>query len=152
MDDVLAAVDFAETLPVELIRQGKARLLNVDLAMSKQNGQRLQLEGALHRESDADFYDHRCQLGVSPLDPSLMKALRVPPNTMGVIISDVPIRGRAYKEGIAEGMIVARVNDRDIHDLNDFESAVREVAEDSPILMLVKAGPHAHLVVFEDSR
>jgi hypothetical protein len=49
-------------------------------------------------------------------------------------------------------MIVARVNDRDIHDLNDFESAVREVAEDSPILMLVKAGPHAHLVVFEDSR
>ncbi|MCO6042730.1 PDZ domain-containing protein [Aeoliella sp. ICT_H6.2] len=152
MDDVLAAVDFAETLPVELIRRGKPRSLNVTLTKSAHTGQNTKLTEAPSRDIDAEFYDHRCEIGVSALEPSLRAALRVPPDTNGVIISDVPIKGRAYKEGIAEGMVVTRVNDREIHDLNDFESAVRDVADNLPILMLVKSGSHSHLVVFEDSR
>jgi len=152
MDAVLVAEDLAETLPVEVIRRGEPRLLNVNLAKSEQTRQSTKLTGAPRGEIDADFYDHRCQIGVSALDTSLIKALRVPRDTKGVIISDVTIGGRAYKEGIAEGMVVIRVNDRDIDDLNDFESAVRDVAEDLPILMLVKSGLHAHLVVFENSR
>lgn len=74
------------------------------------------------------------QFEITVREPTLDVLLgqRLPPETQGVIVDGVTRAGWAGLAGLGRGMIIQRVNEYDVTDLDSFEAALAKVGEDRP--------------------
>lgn len=88
-------------------------------------------------------------MSVGPLTPGTARLLGYPPTTTGALITEVELRGVAYKDGIAAGMLVVRVNDHDIENPDDFHRTTKDLPPEKPVLMLIASPDRRYLTVLE---
>lgn len=130
-----------------VFRNGKAE--NVSFVMGRRP------KGEAARTGHSGDHDHhppqafckRFGLCVEELIPDTSQKLGYEVNAMGVLITDVEIGGIAYKDGVAAGMIVLRVNDHDILTKEDFAHVTNGLARDKPVLMLIESPDRRYLTV-----
>ncbi len=150
IDEVLAIPTTSATTTFALYREGETVEVSVKFATPlPRNLPQKRPEDYLPRP-DPQHRDEALGLGIDELNDRVTEELGFQAPTSGVLVTDVHIAGKAYKEGIAAGMIIKRVNDQPITDLASYRAATTQHSPDKPLLMLVRTNEGNHLVVFEE--
>jgi len=119
------------TVPVEVVRDGKARTFSVKLDEMKP------AEAVSTRNGNGGA-DDKAALGISvaPLTPELAARAGLPRNSKGVLVQDVDPNGRAADAGLERGDVIEQVNRQPVQTVEDLRTAVRQ-SSDRPVLLLV---------------
>ncbi len=96
-----------------------------------------------------DFLDKSLGLGLSNLERNAAIELELPNDAHGVLVSHVADGGVAYIEGIAAGMVVVRVNEHSIQNIDDYKRAFEKRPPEKPVLILVQSNRGRYLTVIE---
>lgn len=94
-----------------------------------------------------EHYDSVRGLGLSHLELSVIRELELPEDTHGALVTYVAFDSDAYREGIAAGMVIARINDRAVESIGDYQEICKLVNPDKPLLMLLHSNRGKHLVM-----
>ena len=99
-----------------------------------------------------EHYDSPNRLGLSTLKPSMIRELDLPPGSHGPLITHVSYDSEAYREGIAAGMVVARINDQRIENLSQYAEVTKDLEPGKPSLFLLQSNQGTHLVMLETNK
>ena len=95
--------------------------------------------------------DSSVGIAVAELDGNVIEQLELPRDLKGVIIVDVPRTTVAYRAGLRRGMVVTRINRRQINRVEDFEQAMADADLRAGIAMTVKIpGRGDRFIVLQD--
>lgn len=95
------------------------------------------------------YYDKALGIYINELSDDAAENLGYPRTTSGLLITEVEIGGPAYKEGLAAGMVLLRLDNRAVIELEDWQAAMTSCDRSKPMLALLLSGRGKHLVVFE---
>jgi S1-C subfamily serine protease len=143
----------ASTLPgteikVTVLRDGKEQELTAKL-------DELKVEGIKPDNSDeddnndSDNSNENGKLGLSlqPLTSQTARQLNLPPDTTGVVVTDVDPNGVAAETGIGHGDVILEINRQSVTSLEDVKS-VLDKSGDKPVLLLIaRKGQTIYLTV-----
>lgn len=90
----------------------------------------------------------RLGLSVQPLTPEIAQQLRVPVESMGVVVNSVLPGSAAERAGIRRADIILQVNREDVPSIEQFQNAIRR-SSSRPILLLIRRGQTESFVVVE---
>ncbi|MGB7070407.1 MAG: DegQ family serine endoprotease [Pyrinomonadaceae bacterium] len=94
--------------------------------------------------------DGKLGLSLQPVSPEIAGQLDLPPDSGGLIVTNVDQNGPAAAEGIARGDVVLEVNRQPVKTIEEVRSAL-EKSGDRPILLLVnRRGQTIYLTVRPD--
>jgi serine protease Do len=140
-----------KTYPFKVVRGGKALTVNVRMGTMPSGYVPSQQESQRLPQPSPGYIDQRLGLSLDRLDPRVARELGFPEDTAGVLVSDVKTGGLAYREGIAAGMIVNRIDDFPTTGVESYKRATMAHSDGKPLLMLLQSNEGKHLVVFEDT-
>ncbi|MGI8640320.1 MAG: DegQ family serine endoprotease [Pyrinomonadaceae bacterium] len=135
-------------IKVTVLRDGKQEELTAKLDEFKVEGVKPDNsdEG---NNNDSDKTDENGKLGLSlqPLTPQTAKQLNLPPETEGVVVTDVDQNGVAAETGIQRGDVILEINRQAVSSLEDVKSAL-DKSGDRPVLLLIsRKGQTIYLTV-----
>lgn len=90
-------------------------------------------------------------LDLQPVTPELAKKLELPPDSKGMVVTDIDPEGPAAAEGIIKGDVILEINRQEIGSFEDVQSAL-EKAGDKPSLLLVARGGRTVFVTVQPKR
>jgi serine protease Do len=126
---------------IEVIRDAKTTTLDVvakpfpkDFALASRGGPLFRGEVNENESFEAD------SLGLQVADLSAEKAeeIGMKPNE-GVLITRVDVNSKAYDQGLRQGMVIQKVNKKDVKSVEEFKAAVKEGSLKDGILLYVRA-------------
>ncbi|MCR9209371.1 MAG: PDZ domain-containing protein [bacterium] len=103
-------------------------------------------------EDTFEHYDKAFGLGLANLSEELIQELNLLPNTHGVLITYVAMESAAYREGLAAGMGIARVNDHAITNLEEYRDRMSKPRLPNRALFLIQTGTDTHLVLLNNEK
>ncbi len=126
---------------LKIFRNGKTQDLNVTLAEYPQesaaaNTPRQRPSSALQG------------LEVQNLTPAMAQRLNLPPDTQGVVVTQIEPSSPAETAGIQPGDVIEEVNRMPVRNLREYDRAVAG-AGNSPILLLINSGGHTQYVILQ---
>ena len=124
---LVAAVNPGSTVPVEVIRDGKNKKLNIKIAI---------LEEATVKTASLGK-----PLGVQTqeISPELAERLNLKDVT-GVLVSEVDPESPAARSGIRRGDVIIEINRKQVKNMKDFYALAGKKGPSDTLLMLVKRG------------
>jgi serine protease Do len=129
------------TVPVKVWREKGEKTLNITV-----DELNLEDEGARAntRETSAIEPDEQASQGfgitLGALTPDVMRRLRVPADTDGVLVTDVEQGSPAFRQGISRGDVILQVNRRPVGTPQDASRLLNQVASGSSAFLLVLRG------------
>ncbi|HRH41637.1 MAG TPA: DegQ family serine endoprotease [Pyrinomonadaceae bacterium] len=90
-------------------------------------------------------------LDLQPITPEIAKKLELPPDTKGLVVTDVDPEGPAAAEGIIKGDVILEINRQPIEKFEDVQSALEKSGE-KPALLLVSRGGRTVFVPVEPKK
>ena len=147
---LVANTPVGSRIPVELIRNGRRMTVQVTVGqrpteeeLARQLGTGDEPEGGL-RPDDAPATPGSAVLGMSlqPLTPQIGRAVNLPPDARGVVITSIAPGSDAADKGLRRGDLIMSVNRQQVTTPAQVEAAVEAArrAGRSSVLMLVKRG------------
>jgi serine protease Do len=115
-------------VPVTVIRQGEEKTLTVTIE---------ELPDDPQQRAAVEQPENRLKLKVSDIPAELRG------ETQGVTVNEVDDEGPAGKAGIQPGDIIARLNNQDVTNKEQFEQLVKDLPTGKPLPVLVKRGDGA---------
>lgn len=103
-------------------------------------------------EDTFEHFDKAFGLGLANLSEELSQELNLLPNSHGVLITYVAMDSAAYREGLAAGMGIARVNDHAITNLEEYRDRMSKPRLPNRALFLIQTGTDAHLVLLNNEK
>jgi len=91
----------------------------------------------------------RLGLGLNELNGQAVHELELPPDTQGALITKVAPGSIGYKEAIAAGMVVVRIGDLPVSNIDDFKLALGRQEAHKPIVMLLQSSDQQYFAVFK---
>jgi serine protease Do len=133
---MVAAAKPGSSVPVKLLRDKQERSLSVtinELDLESEAG------GAARRGTDDPDIEETTGFGmeVSALTADLARRMRVPPDTQGVVVSDVEIGSAAQRAGIGRGDIILQVNRRPVTSPQEASRALAQVPSGGTAFLLI---------------
>jgi serine protease Do len=126
-----------------VVRNGQTMNIDVTLAeYPEQNGAANTLQGAPGQPTSLRG------MQVQNMTPDLAQQIGVPSSTPGVVVTQVDPSSSAAAAGIQAGDIIQEVNHKPVRNMEDYQAAVRGVA-DQPILLLINHQGATHFAVLE---
>ncbi|CAN5508395.1 DegQ family serine endoprotease [soil metagenome] len=143
----------ASTLPgteikVTVLRDGKEQELTAKLDELKVEGVKPDNSNE-DDNNDSDNSNENGKLGLSlqPLTSQTARQLNLPPDTTGVVVTDVDPNGVAAETGIGHGDVILEINRQSVTSLEDVKS-VLDKSGDKPVLLLIaRKGQTIYLTV-----
>ena len=135
-------------MPVEIIRDGRRQTLQVQVGqrpteeeLARQAGGGQDQEQALGQEAPV-APGTALGLSLQPLNPQIIRALNLPANVRGVVITSVDPNSDASEKGVRRGDVVISVNRQPVVTPAEVMAAVDAArrAGRSSVLLLVKRG------------
>ena len=125
---LVAGTNPGSTVPVEVIRDGKSKQLDIKIDVLEEEGVKTASLGGN-------------TLGVQPQDisPELAERLNLDDLT-GVLVSDVDPDSPAGRSGIRRGDVILEINRKQVRNMNDYYALVGKKVASDTLLMLVKRG------------
>jgi serine protease Do len=144
---IVANTPIGRSVPIELIRQGQRRTINVTTA---ERPSEATLNGAQEEPDEATPTPPageaaaRQSLGItlSPLTADVRRTLRLPNDANGVVIASLNPNSDAARQGLQRGDLIISVNQRPTNSVADAAAAVdaaRRAGRDT-VLLLVQRG------------
>ncbi len=143
----------AETPPgtdikITVLRDGQPQELTAKLDEFKVSGVKPD-DSDENNNNDSGNSGDSGKLGLSlqPLTPQTAKQLNLPPDTEGVVVTDVDQNGASAETGITRGDVILEINRQSVTSLDDVKSAL-DKSGDRPILLLIsRKGQTIYLTV-----
>ena len=133
---VVAGTPVGDSVKVEIWRDGKIKTLNVklgELELAENNN--------LINEQNIGQTKSFPKIGfeIKQLDNQDIKKYKLKKFTKGIIISNVKKNSKASKSGLREGMVIVRVGQSEVSDLNVISNAIKKAKKQkrNALLMLV---------------
>jgi serine protease Do len=123
------------TVPMKVIRDKVEKRL--DVTVDELN---LEAEGARTASADPEPDEQAGEgfgMTVAALSPDTARRLRVPPDTQGVVISEVEAGGTAQRAGLARGDVLLQVNRRPVASVGEAARELGRVASGSTAFLLI---------------
>jgi serine protease Do len=131
LPELVAQTPIGDTVPVEVIRNGKHLTIPVKVAELKEE----QLASAKNEEPGSNW-----GLQVQSITPEVANQLSLS-NTKGVVVRGVQPDSPAADAGIQQGDVVLEVNHSKVNTVDDFLSAAKQAKKDkNSALLLVQRG------------
>jgi len=131
LPELVAQTPIGDTVPVEVIRNGKHLTIQVKVAELKEE----QLASAKSEEPGSNW-----GLQVQSLTPEIANQLNLS-NSKGVVVRGVQPDSPAADAGIQQGDVVLEVNHAKVNSVDDFLSAAKQAKKDkNSALLLVQRG------------
>jgi serine protease Do len=123
-----------ETVKLEVSRNGSTKDINVklgELPLSKQDAE------SKHEDPSKDALEG---VSVENLDAETAAQLQLPESTKGVVVTGIdPASPKAAESGLQKGDVIQEVNHQPIHNVAEFEQAMRK-AGGSALLLVNRGG------------
>lgn len=139
--ELLARSDPNRNVNLDLVRYGKKLRVAVKLGSFEPA-----VKATQRVASERDGGLTRLGFTAAELTPALARRLRTE-ETKGVIISQVAEGGPAAQAGIMPGMILERVNGREIGKLSDLEAAAGSVEPGQAVSLVVRTGDGRRVII-----
>lgn len=145
---LIANTTVGTRVPVEIIRDGRRQTLQVQVGqrpteeeLARQAGGGQDQEQALGQEAPV-APGTALGLSLQPLNPQIIRALNLPANVRGVVITSVDPNSDASEKGVRRGDVVISVNRQPVVTPAEVMAAVDAArrAGRSSVLLLVKRG------------
>jgi serine protease Do len=129
------------SVPVKVLREKQERSLTITVEELN-----LESEAARLRRPETDNPDIEetsgFGLSLSPLTADVVRALRLPRDTEGVLVSDVEIGSSAQRSGIGQGDVIVQVNRRRVTSPREAARLLEQVPSGGTAFLLVlRNGP-----------
>ncbi|AXK43372.1 Do family serine endopeptidase [Erythrobacter aureus] len=146
-------------IPVELIRDGETRRVNVTVGKrpSEEELRQQQLfnpdaeEEETMEPGDNAVIEEKLGLQALPLTPQIARQLGVSADTRGLVVAGVDQNSDAARKGLRRGDIILTANYRPVTSLEDLENTIREAQRDKREAVLLRAqrrgGPAQYIAV-----
>lgn len=124
------------TVPIKILRDKQERSLTVTV-------DELDLENEANRIARRDTADPNVEetsgfgIELSQLTADMARRLRVPPDTQGVLVSDVEVGSAAQRAGIGRGDVILQVNRRAVTSPQEASRALAQVPSGGTAFLLV---------------
>jgi serine protease Do len=126
------------TVKLKVFRDGKVIELTPTLAELE--------EAPVTASAPTNPRGSRFGITVNPLTPSVLRALGLPLNTEGVMVTDVQSGSVAEEAGVQTGDIIQEVNRKRITNMGEYEKAMQSV--DTMVMFLInRKGDHAFVAL-----
>jgi serine protease Do len=79
-------------------------------------------------------------VSVENLTPETASAMQIPPNTKGVVVSNIDPSSHAADAGLQQGDVIQQVNHQPVTDVQQFQHALATASKDRPTLLLIDRG------------
>ena len=137
----VAATPPGTKITVTILRDGKSSDLTATLDELKAQGVKSDDSNSQEENKTPDQSQKNGKLGLSlqPLTPEIAAELKLPPNTGGIVVTDVEPNGAAAEEGIRRGDVILEINRQQVNNLTDVQTAI-EKSENRPVLILISRG------------
>ncbi len=127
---LVAATPVGETVPVEVVRNGKAKTLNVTVAkLTEQEVASADEEGAPQKG--------KWGLALRELRPEEREQMGLKENE-GVIVGAVQPESPAAEAGVEAGDVILQVNKNSVSSVAEVKKEIGKTAGDTPLLLLLK--------------
>ncbi len=134
------------TATLQIIRNGRQQQVTVKIGeMPAETARGGAQPGAPETESPL------AGVSVAPLTPDIARQLQLPPNTQGVVVTDVAEGSSAAFAGLERGVVIQQVNRKPVISVQQFTTLVRQ-AGNQPILLLVYQDGSTRFVVVSPER
>jgi len=133
----------AETLPgtevtLTIIRDGKEMEIKAVLDELQTENLRASNRGG-NRDQGRPQSSGRLGLDLQPLTPETARQLQLPPNTKGMLVTNVDPSGPAADAGVERGDVILSINRQPVEKFEDVTAAL-EKAGNRPLLLLIARG------------
>jgi serine protease Do len=121
-----------ETVKLEVSRNGSTKDINVklgELPLSKQDAE------SKHEDASKDALEG---VSVENLDAETAAQLQLPESTKGVVVTGIDPASPKAESGLQKGDVIQEVNHQPIHNVSEFEQAMRKGGGSA--LLLVNRG------------
>ena len=134
---VVAGTPVGNFVKVEIWRNGKIKTLNVKLGELELAENNNLIDSKKNKGLTKSF--PKIGFEIKQLDDQDIKKYKLKDFTKGIIISDVKNNSKAFKSGLREGMIIVRVGQSEVSDLNVITNAIEKAKKQkrNALLMLV---------------
>jgi serine protease Do len=86
-------------------------------------------------------------LSVDQLSPQIARQLDLPPDTRGVVVTEVASGGRAEEGGLERGDVIQEVDRKPVATLDQFHRAIQEAGSKAILLLIDRSGAHLYAVI-----
>ena len=124
---VVAATTPGAAVKLEVIREGKKKILEVTIEVLK--------EGEVAEAEPKDPVG----MQVQDITPEIMQSLQLE-STEGVLVSDVTPEGTAAEAGIRRGDVITEINRTAVKSVKDYSDVMSAVEKGTSVLFLVRRG------------
>ncbi len=131
---------------ISLVRDHKAIQLELEMGQPRSPRATTALADVPPTES-FEYFDSLHGLGLSHLEASMIRELELPEDAHGALVTYVAFKSDAYREGVAAGMVIARINERPIMNLSEYQAVSSKLEPDKPLLLLLQSNQGKHLVM-----
>jgi serine protease Do len=124
---LVAAAPVGKAVPVEILRDGKTRTLNVVIAR-------------LNEPSEANARQHErgeWGLALQNVPPDQRRQMGLPAKD-GVLVTGVEPNSPAQQAGVQAGDVVLQVNRKPVSSVEEVKAEIAKAKEDKPLLMLLR--------------
>ncbi len=135
---VVAGTPVGKSVKVEIWRNGKIKTLNVKLGELELAENNNLIDNNQKKESQTKSFP-KIGFEIKQLDDQDIKKYKIKKFTKGIIISNVKNNSKAFKSGLRAGMIIVRVGQSEVSDLNIISNAIEKAKKQkrNALLMLV---------------
>jgi serine protease Do len=157
---LISLVTPGQTVPVEILRDGRRQTLNVTVAQRPTDEELARISGVTPEEQGFDPNDQNAPavppgqalgLGLQPLTAEIARSVGVPAGTRGLVVTNVDPNSDAAEKGIRRGDVILSVNRQPVTTTQQVAAAVAAArqAGRTAVLLLVKrgAGPEGFIGV-----
>tara|TARA_R110002073_G_scaffold154858_5_gene310065 strand:+ start:7614 stop:9224 length:1611 start_codon:yes stop_codon:yes gene_type:complete len=99
-----------------------------------------------------EHFDRTFGLGLANLNGKLIHELNLPTNANCVLITYVAMDSTAYREGLAAGMVITRVNNHVIANLDEYRDSMSKARNPDQALLLIQTGTDMYLVLLKNEK
>jgi serine protease Do len=139
--ELLARSDVDRSVALDLVRYGKRQRVTVKLGEFEPAVKATQRVASEREDGLA-----RLGFAAAELTPELGRRLGIE-ETKGVVIARVAEGGPAAQAGIALGMVVERLNGREVGKLSELEAAARSIKPGQAVSLVVKARDGRRMII-----
>ena len=153
---IVANIDPGMTVPVELLRDGKRRTVNVKVA-KRPSEQALREQQMFNGDQDnndqmqgenSGLAQDKLGLGVVPLTPQIAGQLGAPASTKGVAIAAVDPSSDAARKGLQRGDIILSANYQPIADTAGLDAQIKQAQADKREAVLLRIQRRGQAAVY----
>ena len=146
---VVAGTPVGKLVKVEIWREGKIKTLNVKLGELELAENNNLIKNNQEKGQTKSF--PKIGFEIKQLDDKDIKKYKIKKFTKGIIISKVNNNSKAYKSGLRAGMVIVRVGQSEVSDLNVITKAIEKAKKQkrNALLMLVNFEGNDRFVAVE---